>query len=1395
MFIDNATGNVGIGTTSPSAPLHVKDSSQTGYGLILDASSYGGRQWVLGDGVTTPVPGTFELRDINSSATRLSVTSSGNVGIGTTNASYRLDVNGTVNAHSFLINGTSLGNGNVTGSGTTGYIPQWQSDSLLNNSVIYQNGTNIGIGTTAPAALLHINASNTNGAFRVDNTTGDALFVVNSSTNMVGIGMNNPRVAVDFNVGSGSGTTGETAGLRLHDGTNLGSNSPRELLLGVNGVSNGYGYIQAIYPGASTYRPLNLNPNGGTVIINGSGSSTSPSTFRYSLEVGGSVQLRGAGSNTELSKIGFGGAGAAYTGKPAYVAAYADNGGWASGMALTFNTVRGADISATNGLERMRIASNGLIGMGTSAPTALVEINGTNVANNLSLNVNNTLYVNASTSNVGIGTANPTSLLHLMKNGSPDIRIEANPTGSGSPSISFIGGSPYIDFWGGRINSLAGHGFNYSTYSNLANDYHAFFIGPTEALRIANTTNVGINTTNPTSTLHVVGDINVTGNTYLNNLNIAGVTLGGGQINSTSDVNVGRNLNVANNLTVSNNVLFVDNLTGRVGIGTTTPGQKLQVVQSSNPGNGAPAVNIYTLNNYTVNGSGQISTYPVGLVSVAGNGAVNLPNWSEPTGYGRYADIGILGGANGGSNAENAYGVIGRATGTSTGTNLYGGYFQGYTDNGTFPYPNIYGVFGSAIGVTNDITYGGYFNASGGTTNYGIYANGDKNYFGGNVGINTTSPTGVLHVSAGGQSNALVVNATTGNVGIGTASPSYKLDIASSATSDRGINIIMTGTGIVYGVQGTTTGAGTTNYAVYGDARNAASNFAFYGDHGILFNRDSVGINTESPSTKVEINGTFMVNQTSSQNIPAFYVGSNGRVGINTTSPNALLEVNGGPTATDTNLLVFGNVPQATYGALSFDYNGASGGTVTRLKAQGGVSPPPVLALSNNGNDIVSISYNDTTFLRTAPTTTLGVPYIKIGGSQQTSGGFETIGFGYSNDPAVPTPAEIGFTFTSLTGNTKGDLVFATRDVTTATAATERVRITSGGNVGIGTVAPTATLNVVASEGVVRVNATTASGQGFDIASRVSGNTPFITIGHPDRTQFMIRGTNGTRANYTILGGLIDGNGDFGVLYINSSNSYVGIGTASPAEKLHVLTSGDIVVLSETTGTGSTAYFEAKGTGGNMDMYYTGPTAAAAHFQDRGGIAANGATSGLDIRSDAGDVRIYTGGNAVENEKLRILSGGNVGINTATPTQKLDVNGSVNVTGNIYYGGNLTAYGADFAEMMFSAESVAAGDVVCLNDKMQIVKCTAHGQTSVAGVVSAKPTITGNAANGNVAVGIVGIVKTKVTGKVNRFDMLTTSSKAGYAEKATVQDFGSIIGKAMEPCSGECVINVLVGLR
>jgi hypothetical protein len=50
----------------------------------------------------------------------------------------------------------------VTGSGTTNYLPKWTSGSALGNSLVYDNGTNIGIGITTPVSNLTIyNATNT----------------------------------------------------------------------------------------------------------------------------------------------------------------------------------------------------------------------------------------------------------------------------------------------------------------------------------------------------------------------------------------------------------------------------------------------------------------------------------------------------------------------------------------------------------------------------------------------------------------------------------------------------------------------------------------------------------------------------------------------------------------------------------------------------------------------------------------------------------------------------------------------------------------------------------------------------------------------------------------------------------------------------------------------------------------------------------------------------------------------------------------------------------------------------------------------------------------------------------------------------------------------------------
>jgi hypothetical protein len=76
--------------------------------------------------------------------------------------------------------------------------------------------------------------------------------------------------------------------------------------------------------------------------------------------------------------------------------------------------------------------------------------------------------------------------------------------------------------------------------------------------------------------------------------------------------------------------------------------------------------------------------------------------------------------------------------------------------------------------------------------------------------------------------------------------------------------------------------------------------------------------------------------------------------------------------------------------------------------------------------------------------------YLQIGAGENATNSTRLIGFGYSITANTNQPAYIGYIETSNTGETKGSLIFGTRDVTTDTAPTERMRITSGGALELG---------------------------------------------------------------------------------------------------------------------------------------------------------------------------------------------------------------------------------------------------------------------------------------------------------------------------------------------------------
>ncbi len=176
----------------------------------------------------------------------------------------------------------------------------------------------------------------------------------------------------------------------------------------------------------------------------------------------------------------------------------------------------------------------------------------------LSVNgISQTLYVPSGTSgigsssntSVGIGLSNPTQKLEVAG------RIKANN--------AIMGQSAWSGYaWFTNSNSATTDGYallhqdNGTTYLNAASEKPIHFrIGNATKMYLAPNGNIGMGTTSPTKKLDVSGDINFSGNLYKNG---SLVSIGGSDSWSKSGSDIYFN-------------------TGKVGIGTTSPTQKLDV--------------------------------------------------------------------------------------------------------------------------------------------------------------------------------------------------------------------------------------------------------------------------------------------------------------------------------------------------------------------------------------------------------------------------------------------------------------------------------------------------------------------------------------------------------------------------------------------------------------------------------------------------------------------------------------------------------------------------------------------------------------------------------------------------------------------------------------------------
>ena len=150
------SGYVGIGTTNPNNRLHINSASSTVTNLQITNSSSGStgadglrigfvgsnEAYVWNNENSGLVFGTNNIE-------QMSILNTGNVGIGTTSPSQKLDVNGTVLANGFALNNLNT----KISSLTTNNIDLITSNAVR---VRIDPSGNVGIGTTAPSVKLDV---------------------------------------------------------------------------------------------------------------------------------------------------------------------------------------------------------------------------------------------------------------------------------------------------------------------------------------------------------------------------------------------------------------------------------------------------------------------------------------------------------------------------------------------------------------------------------------------------------------------------------------------------------------------------------------------------------------------------------------------------------------------------------------------------------------------------------------------------------------------------------------------------------------------------------------------------------------------------------------------------------------------------------------------------------------------------------------------------------------------------------------------------------------------------------------------------------------------------------------------------------------------------------------
>jgi hypothetical protein len=944
----------------------------------------------------------------------------------------------------------------VDGSGNENYVAKWADGDSITNSTIYDNGTNVGIGTSSPNSKLTINGGINNVWSYSTATTDQPGFVAANNTSFF------TQTNLLYSKIYGSDITATAFGVTLGN----------YAVVSTDGSDN-----NGLLLGTFNAKPLIIGTNAGERMRITSGGNVGIGTT----SPGSKLQVY----STALRDISIFGHGT-----------QAQND-WQAEHAFFISAGQGVMISkanASNNTNRLHLFYN------TSNGDAQYMLHNTSSANTVKLNTNGDSFFNGG--NVGIGTTSPGVKLTVAGSA-----ISISNGWTGNHDILFVGGSASstgsASQTAARIRSTASApgGLAVGDLLFTVNSGDAFV----DALYIKEDGNVGIGTTN------MYARFNVRATSHNNGISVNRAA------DTTAAIYIG-NDGGDNPILAANNadMIFGKDQSGtfteyariknggNVGIGTTSPAEKLHV--------SGPVI---------INGGTFDSSTDSTLYITAGNNndwGLKIDAVSGKTEYGQVINMpasfnyGFLLRKNGvehflindvGAKISGNY--IWHAGNDGSGSGLDADLLDGnHATDFTLDY-----VTNNGASTTNNITVGNLTASGNITSNNGIFYSGngtklDLNQYNAGYLRLLTDNTERLRVTA------------TGNVGIGTTNPGYRLDVDGGA----GVALRLNSTAdnqLLLTSSDSWTGIGFIDGAASG------ADYIWHNGQNQTFALGGGGSNVSGK--KLHVHGATTIGSgLASTAAPTNGLLVEGNVGISDTNSGKKLSVKVGSSNDD--------------GIVIKDENGNIRTDLT-LAGTAGAREGRIKLIDNSGNTNVQIHSDTVSYFNGGNVgigTTNPIEALNIGNNGQLR--FDDNGSG-KGIVASSNGSNQTFSITRQDGVNVGDLSISAysgigltgnRNLSPATSA-YALYVKSDGNVGIGTTNPVSKLHIE------------NAGNAFSTFINSSGTSQRVDVGTNSFGEHFLFGYGA----YPVLLGT---NGSERMRI--ASNGDVGINETNPSQKLHV---------------------------------------------------------------------------------------------------------------------------------------------------------------------------------------------------------------------------------------------------